>query len=450
VFEAFTRPRFGAGSPLMKLARGGAIAGTIKLVGAALAFLMFLAVSMVTDARQFGLFGAAFAAASLVSFFSTIGQQSVILRFWPEHMGRNDRPAARALMALSVRVAAIGAIVGALLLVIAGFLPIGGSGMPEWLPLCLAAGLLALGLGWSEFIAAAMRAQGSITRALLPRDIIWRGLVIGVALVLHAAGVRLSAVEATLLTGLLLLLPVLPQTIVLMVRSELRGSPKVTPEQQREFTHITWGLWGVNALPPALAQATTLLVALILGPEIAGAVFVAERSARLVEVAQSGINQVLAPEIAATYHTGRKEHVQRIVALAALAGTLVAIGALAVFGLAGELILSLFDQEYATSEYALVLVTFAAGTAVGCACGPVGVLLQLTGAQHALLRLQTIGYPLGLLATALLALAWGPIGAGLGSAAAWAGVCVAAVFLARRRLGIDPSIFGLFGRPAQS
>ena len=153
----------------MKLVRGGTIAGVIKLLGAALAFLMFLAVSFVTDARQFGLFGAAFAAASLVSFFSTVGQQSVILRFWPEHMGRDDRPTARALMALSLRVAATGTVLGAALLAVAAFIPFAGTAMPEWLPLCLAAALLALGLAWSEFISAAMRAQGSISRALLPR-----------------------------------------------------------------------------------------------------------------------------------------------------------------------------------------------------------------------------------------------------------------------------------------
>jgi O-antigen/teichoic acid export membrane protein len=434
----------------MKLARGGAIAGIIKLLGAALAFLMFLAVSLVTDTREFGLFGAAFAAASLVSFFSTVGQQSVILRFWPEHVGRNDGPAARAVMVLSLRVAAAGTVVGAALLALAGFIPVIGAGVPEWLPLCLAAAVLALALGWSEFVSAAMRAQGAIGRALLPRDIIWRALVIGAAFLSYAAGVRLTAVDATLLTSLLLLAPVVPQTIVLIARSQLRNRATLSLAQRREFAHVTWGLWGVNALPPALAQAVTLLVALILGPEVAGAVFVAERAARLVEVAETGINHVLAPEISAAYHTGRKKHVQRIVAVAALAATLVAVAAVTVFGLAGEFILSLFDPEYATPVYVLVLVTFAAGTAVGCACGPAGVLLQLTGAQHAFLRIQAIGYPLGLLATALLAHAWGPIGAGLGCAATWAGVCVAAVLLARRRLGIDPSIFGLLSRPARS
>ena len=48
------------------LARSGAVAGLIKLTSAGLAFLMFVVIAMVTDARQFGLFSATYAGASLV------------------------------------------------------------------------------------------------------------------------------------------------------------------------------------------------------------------------------------------------------------------------------------------------------------------------------------------------------------------------------------------------
>ena len=47
----------------------------------------------------------------------------------------------------------------------------------------------------------------------------------------------------------------------------------VLREQKREFNSVTSGLWGATSLPPALGQVSTLLVAGILGPEAAGAVF---------------------------------------------------------------------------------------------------------------------------------------------------------------------------------
>lgn len=52
------------------LAKSGAVASIIKLVSAGLSFLMFVAVAMTTDGRQFGLYSAAYAGASLTSFFA--------------------------------------------------------------------------------------------------------------------------------------------------------------------------------------------------------------------------------------------------------------------------------------------------------------------------------------------------------------------------------------------
>jgi len=49
---------------------------------------------------------------------------------------------------------------------------------------------------------------------------------------------------------------------------------------------------------------STLLVAAILGPEAAGAVFVADRTTRVVLLALTGINQALAPELSSAYYTG--------------------------------------------------------------------------------------------------------------------------------------------------
>ncbi|TGT56730.1 lipopolysaccharide biosynthesis protein, partial [Mesorhizobium sp. M2E.F.Ca.ET.166.01.1.1] len=50
------------------LAKSGAVAGIIKLASAGLSFLMFVAVAMVTNEREFGLYSATYAGASLVSF----------------------------------------------------------------------------------------------------------------------------------------------------------------------------------------------------------------------------------------------------------------------------------------------------------------------------------------------------------------------------------------------
>jgi O-antigen/teichoic acid export membrane protein len=440
----------GLPTPLATLARSGVIAGIIKLTSAGLSFFMFVAVALVTDERQFGLFGATYAAASLVSFFSTVGQQAVVLRFWPQYAA-TDPGAARAHMARSLRLTGVGLVVASLLLVGIGFVPGISHDTPEWLPLCLAASLLAFGLGWSEVASGAMRAKAVLVAGLLPRDVIWRALTIVAMVGLMFAGVSLSAADATWICGGLLLLSVAPQTLRLL-RETFADPPAPTPltgEQEREFRPVTQGLWGVTSRPPALGQVSTLIVAAILGPEIAGAVFVAERTTRLVVVALSGINQALAPEISAEFHRGDRGHVQAISGLSALAATAVAAVALLCFWIMGGFVLAIFEPAYATPTMVAVLLVFGAGATVGSACGPVEILLQLTGGQHALFRILVLVNPVGLALTAIATWLWGPIGAGIGIAATTAAWNILAVVHARRHLGIDPSLLGLVYRPAE-
>lgn len=437
-----TRPSaLGLPTSLRALARSGVVGGIIKLTAAALSFLLFIAIAHVTDERQFGEFGATYAGASLVSFFSTIGQQSVILRFWPQHA--NTPRTAQSFMARSLLVTLVGLLVSSLLLVIVAFHPGVSVVAPDWLPLCLSAVILAFALGWSEVASAALRAKTELVAALLPRDVIWRGLTLTAVLVIFMSGATISAVEATLICGGILVLAVTPQTVRLLRDTYMAPRRPLTDTQLDEFRHVTMGIWGVTSLPPALAQISTLLVTGILGPEIAGGVFVAERTARLVDVAQNGINQVLAPEISAAFHSGNAAHVQRVAALTALASSAIALVALLAFWTFGNFILGIFAPVYATHTMLSVLLIFSAGTAIGCACGPVGMVMQLTGAQHVLLRILLIVYPIGLLATAALTYAGGAIGAALGSATTVAAVSLLTVFAARRSLGIDPSVLGL-------
>ncbi|CDX13644.1 Polysaccharide biosynthesis protein [Mesorhizobium sp. ORS 3324] len=425
------------------LARSGAVAGIIKLASAGLSFLMFVAVAMVTDERQFGLYSATYAGASLVSFFASVGQQSTVLRFWPQYAGLGDLGSAHGLMARAILVALAGLIATSLLVIVVGFLPFAGRGAPEWLPLCVAAAVLSFSLGWSEFTSGAFRAKNALISGLLPRDIIWRAATIVAVLVLHVLDVKMSAVAATYLTALLLILSVVPQTVALVRDTARADRGRLTEGQKQEFKTVTLGLWGVTSLPPALGQVSTLLVAMILGPEAAGAIFVADRTTRFVTLALNGINQALAPQISAAFYSGDRAHVQRITSLAALGGSAIALCVLAAFWFFGNLILSIFNPAYATPTMRATLIIFGMGATFGTACGPIEILLQLTGLQHALFKVLVVVNIVGLCVTAVATYYLGPIGAALsiaGTVVAWTAFGVS---IARRRIGINPSVLGL-------
>jgi len=425
------------------LARNGAIAGIIKLASAGLSFLMFVAVALVTDERQFGLYSATYAGASLVSFFASIGQPAAVLRFWPQYAAAGRIGIANSFMRRSLAVVLVGLVVSSVLIGILGMVPGFSEKTPEWMPLCAAAALLSFALAWSEFAASALRAKNALISALLPRDIVWRALTIAILVALWAMHRQVDAMTATWLTAGVLLLSVLPQTINLLRDSAQLPCDPLSAAQVAEFKTVTAGLWGATSLPPALGQAGTLLVASILGPEAAGAIFVADRMTRLVVLALTGLNQALGPEISGAFHNGNKGHVQKITSYTALGSSVVAFVILVIFVVFGTVLLSIFDPAYANPQTHLVLIVFGIGALVSSASGPIEPLLQLTGLQHWMVKVLVAVNSVGLAVTALATWQFGAIGAAVSISATVIAWCAIAVSVAIRQIGINPSILGL-------
>jgi O-antigen/teichoic acid export membrane protein len=97
----------------------------------------------------------------------------------------------------------------------------------------------------------------------------------------------------------------------------------------------------------------------------------------------------------------------------------------------------------------VVLMVFGIGATVAAACGPMELVLQLTGLQHSLLKLLIVVNVIGLGLTALMTYLFGPIGAAAGIAGTVVTWNILGVTIACRAIGINPSIVGLFaGRRA--
>jgi O-antigen/teichoic acid export membrane protein len=437
-------------SRLNGLVGGGVVAIAVKLSSAGLNFFMFLMAALVTTPRDFGLFSTIFAAASLVSFVNVVGQQSVALRFWPQYAGAGRMTLAYAMLWRSIATVAAGLLLGAALFGLAGILPLGAD-LPEWLALCLCGALLSVVLGWSEFLSSVLRARGQLLGALLPRDIIWRAAFVaalGLAWLVHGP---LPAVWVALICGGLLALCMLGQTIRLLFEVARAPRQVLTAAETAEFSRVTYGLWGVNAIPPALGQISTLLVAAILGPEIAGAVFVAERTARLIDLPLNGINQVLAPHISRNFHLKGASSVQYASSLTAVVSFAIAVATMAVFAILGTWMLGLFDPVYANETMWIVLMIFGLSLTLSAACGPTALLLQLTGHQDALLRIFTLAGVAGVPLTAFAAWQFGPVGAAVAIALTMAASTLVPVRVAIREIGVNPTILGWVGaRKAES
>jgi O-antigen/teichoic acid export membrane protein len=129
--------------------------------------------------------------------------------------------------------------------------------------------------------------------------------------------------------------------------------------------------------------------------------------------------------------------------LTALGSFAAALVILLAFWLLGPLILAAFDASYATPAIHTVLILFGLGATVAAACGPVELLMQLTGLQHSLVKLLVGVNVVGLAATALLTWLLGPLGVGLGTAGTVMIATIWEVMICSRSIGINPSVAGL-------
>ena len=160
------------------LLRSGAAAGAIKVGGGLGNYLMFVALAQVTSAREFGLCAADFSVAGLLGVIGSAGQQSAVLRFWPEWTAKGDQGHAARLVGYSMRIACVGQLAIILFAAAVGLTASGLGADPAWAWLGAATGLLAAGLGYSEVLSGFLRARGHVFFALLPKDIVWRAIVL--------------------------------------------------------------------------------------------------------------------------------------------------------------------------------------------------------------------------------------------------------------------------------
>jgi O-antigen/teichoic acid export membrane protein len=310
----------------------------------------------------------------------------------------------------------------------------------EWRVMAMTISFMAIAIGGAEFLLNAMRAKGFLLSALLPRDILWRAGVIAVILILLQQNVQISSIEAGLLTAAILLLIILPQALVIFRTLNLKSGDALSGEQVREFWSVSTGLWGVTTFAQALSHAVTLIIMVILGPEAAGMFFAAQRTALLISVALSGLNQVVAPKLSHAIHSGRTDVVRSLMKVTSLVGVAGALFSIFVFVLLGQHLLGIFDPAYASKEALIILFLLSIGQLFNAAAGPCGWLLQMGGRQHAYLRILFISNLFGLPLLALSTYGAGMYGAALAITTTTIIWNLLAVLEGRKALGIDSSI----------
>jgi len=416
----------------------------IKVATAGLTYLMFVALSRAMGEVAYGQFAFGFALATMLAIGAAMGQQTAILRYWPEEQVANaPQKALNALKSGWALVLLASAGLSAVLALVALLLGLIGSDPGAFLHL-FGAALLILPMAAAEYGSSVLRAQGSVWSALLPRDILWRILVPGIVWWLYLQGADLSGFAALALSAVLLTFALALQFFVGKRQGYANGIGfgGLGSYWSERGKASRWFLVG-TVVDSAALNVDVVLVGLMVAAESAGVYFNAFRTAGLMTLFMFAITLVIAPMVSRHYHAKEMRRAQAVTSFCAWAGFIFSVGIFIAFMFYGDLILSLFGASYAQGH--IILIILSVGLLADAATGPTRIVMMMTGHERDYVRIfgtiMGIGFILQLVAIPL----FGLLGAAIVNAGSRIIAQTAIAWWTRKNVGIDTSLFGVMG-----
>ena len=413
----------------------------IKVATAGLTYAMYVALSRTMGVGEYGYFAFGLSLATILAIGANFGQQTAILRYWPEAMvaGRPDKAleALRSGGALTL----IAGLVVSFGLVAASALA-GAYGTGPVLHLYASAALILPG-ALAEYWSSALRAQGSVWAGLSPRDLLWRLAVPLVVVALWVAGIALSGWAALLITAAVLALCLGLQYVFARARNyEIAAGASGLGSYWREHGTASRSFFFGTVLDSAALNMDIIFVGLLVTPAAAGVYFNAFRTAGLLTLFMFAITLVVAPMVAHHFHAGELKKAQAITALCAWAGFLFSLVVFVGFLLFGDQVMSLFGGSH--EQGALLLVILSVGLLFDAATGPSRIVLMMTGHERAYVRIFGAVIVLAMIVQIPVILAYGAIGAAVVNTLGRIGAQIGIAWYAHKKIGLDTTLLGAF------
>jgi len=414
----------------------------IKIATAGLTYAMYVVMSRLMGRTEYGYFAFGLSLATVLAIAAGMGQQTAILRYWQEEQvaARQDR-AVRALRAGGALTILASLLVSLGLLLVSLFVQLLGDASQPVAHL-YAAATLVLPMALAEYWSSALRAQGSVWTALVPRDIIWRLAATLTVVVLVYAGQPVTGSQ-----GLVLCATILALALGLQLWGARGRNYAIAPTLAgtraywQEYSKPSQWFLIATVIDSATLNVDIILVGLLVDPENAGTYFNAFRTAGLLTLFMFAITLVVAPMVARHYHAGELRKAQAVTALFAWAGFVFSLGVFSVFVLFGDPILSLFGGEHAGGVEILLLLS--AGLLFEASTGPTRIVMMMTGHERDYVRIfggiMLVGMALQLIVIPI----YGPTGAAAINAGSRIVAQLVIAWWSRTHIGLDTTLLGV-------
>ncbi|WP_249137618.1 oligosaccharide flippase family protein [Bradyrhizobium canariense] len=396
---AFIQATSVPGTILTNIFRQSWLALVYRCSGAAVTFLFGVSFARIMSIEEYGALMSLMTFALIASACGLAGQQLCVLREVPSLAAQKRYPDIGSLVAKRVRVACLGSIAITLISLLLFVAAHGRSGIfGSWgYSTSL---LLILPLALIEMQSSVGRALGSVNLALVPKDVLWRLLIIllGCALFITYGHPLTAADVLVIATGVLVLL-IAVQNVYLR---QLAGGHRLFtmaggPSNAIGNVLSTSAPFWVTSIASILyGTIDVVVVSVMTGPEAGAYYYAASRVALLLDFFLVTFCIPAAPLIARLFDEDRRSEITRVASSAASAAFIAVLGCVVALALCGDFVLMAFGTTFIRAHD--VLIVLAIGLLVSTYCGIGAIALNMTGHQRAAMHIVVITWASGTIA----------------------------------------------------
>lgn len=418
---------------------------SIRIAGAALAFVSQIALARMMGQFEYGIFVFVWVLMILFGNLACLGFPTAIIRFLPQYDASGDHDAIRGLNR-TARLFVL-AVAGGLALVGMAALHVFGGRIESYYVMPIFLGLIAVPMiALGDVLDGTARAKHWPVMALSPTFLIRPTLILLFMLCAILAGAAHSAVTAMAAALAASFVTVLCQYLAvdLRLRRHYPGGPKT----------VAFNTWFAVAFPVFLAEGVgylltnsdVVVVGIVLDPNEVAIYFAAAKIMALVHFVHFAVKAAIGPRFAAILAEGDRSKLAAFATEATRWTFFPALGLGVAMLAAGQFLLSLFGAAF--TEGQVVMAILLAGVLAKALVGPAEVLLMMADRQMLCVYLYAVALIANIGLNLLLIPQFGIEGAAIAAASALAIEALLLHMAVRRALGIR--LFALLRKPAIS
>ena len=417
------------------LLKGALGVSGLRVLALLLSFVTGILLARVLGKEGYGAYAYALAWIGLLVIPANLGLPTLLTREFAAAQARTDWGLMRGLLAWSQRMVVLTAIALSLMGSVVAWLVLDDALSLQTTWVALAALPLA---ALTQLKQGVLRGMGRVTQSQLPDSVV-RPLLF-IALVLLAFVTRGAGAVGVMVLYALTLAVAYGTSRLLLARhlpapirtAGARETPGIWLKSSFSFVLI-------SSLYVVVAQTDTLMLGAMKGTGAAGIYVVANQGAQLVAFALVSVHIAVAPILAKLYAEGELVALQRLVTRYSRAVFALSLPVALVLIMFGEFFLGIFGAEFVAGKGPLIVLSLA--HLLNAAMGLAPLLLSMTEHERTTALGIGVGAALNVVLNASLIPSYGIEGAALATAASFLVQNVLLVALARKRLGVTPTLF---------